>query len=404
MPRLARRRRTVGANRSRGCEAVSFWTRLLAVWLCVGALGSLAHAQICMVAPTDRQVVSGRFGKFRGGGASNHGSANTRPHMHDGLDFSTSNAAQPLFATTDGTITFMGPRGSAGNTVIIKRTNNDMVAYYHLSGFAKGLKVGVQVTAGQQIGLSGNTNRGNASSGNMAKHLHFVYGSGQRDQARAAAFPENAHKGPFNPGQLPSVFNRVQDVGWVTDPAPYFCQTFPIQDGHPEHVPILGGDTKAQHNLLFQNVTGGTGPGQGLDDVQIAAGNADARLATAAGVEPDQLVDDTQGFGGLPAPPLGLYDTMSPSEMLLTEASRRFNGADWATNITQLDERALWVDYVRMIGVSNYVGNAIYRKRERVEALLATYTANRLHGYKQQADEAAMQALKDRRRQQVQGF
>ncbi len=373
----------------------------LVVGVLLLAASATAYSQTCMVAPTDRQVVSGRFGKFRGGGAANHGSANTKPHMHDGLDFSTSNASKPLYATTDGVIMFIGPRGTAGNSIIIKRSNNDMVAYYHLSGFAPELKVGTQVTAGQQIGLSGNTNRGNASSGNMAKHLHFVYGTAERDQARAAAFPENAHKGPFDPGQLPSVFNRVQGVGWVTDPAPYFCQTFPIQDGHPEHVAILGGDTKAQHSLLFQNVTGGTAPGQGLDPVQVAAGNADARLAIAAGVEPDMQVDDTEGFGGLPAPPLGLYDTMSTSEMLLTEAARRFNGADWVTDITQLSERALWVDYVRIVGVSNYLSNAIYRKRERVEALLATYTANRLHGYKMQVDQEAMQALKDRRREQL---
>lgn len=369
---------------------------------CIGALALAASvvpgeaSAQCMVAPTDRQVVSGRFGKFRGGGAANHGSTNTKPHMHDGLDFSTSNAAQPLYATTDGVITFIGPRGTAGNTIIIKRSNGDMVAYYHLSGFERGLKVGSQVTAGQQIGLSGNTNRGNTASGNMAKHLHFVYGAGQRDQARAAAFDAQAARGPFNPGQLPPVFRRVQDVGWVTDPAPHFCQTFPIQDGHPQHVAALGGDTKAQHALLFQQVPGGTGPGQGLDPVQIAAANADARLAIAAGIEPEQQVDDTEGFGGLPAPPLGLYDTMSTSEMLVTEAMRRFNGADWATNLTQLSSRALWVDYVRIIGVSNYLNNAIYRKRERVEALLATYTANRLHGHKLRADQAADRARRER--------
>ncbi|MEN1677870.1 M23 family metallopeptidase, partial [Pseudomonas aeruginosa] len=60
--------------------------------------------------------------------------------MHDGLDFSTSGASQPLYATTDGKITFIGNRRSAGNAILIERSNGDVVAYYHMSGFATGLK------------------------------------------------------------------------------------------------------------------------------------------------------------------------------------------------------------------------------------------------------------------------
>jgi len=58
-----------------------------------------AHAQACMVAPTEKKVVSGRFGKLRPGGSGNFGSANTRPHVHDGLDFSTSAHALPRGAS-----------------------------------------------------------------------------------------------------------------------------------------------------------------------------------------------------------------------------------------------------------------------------------------------------------------
>lgn len=357
----------------------------------------------CMVPPTDRQVVSGRFGKFRGGGANNHGSANTSPHMHDGLDFSTSNASMPLYATTAGEVIFAGARGSAGNTVLIKRSNNDVVGYYHLSAFAPGIKVGVQVTAGQPIGLSGNTNRGSDAVGGMAKHLHFVYGVAQRDEARAAAFPENAQRGPFNPAQLPNTFNQRQGIGWITDPAPHFCATFPIQDGHPEHYSILGRDTKAQYAILFDATPpGGTPANQGAEPIQVVAANGDVALANASGAEVPDQVSDTEGYGALPTAPIGAYDTMSVSEMMLTEAGRRFGDADWANNLTVLDERGLWVDYARAIGVRNYMEHAILKKKERVEALLATYTAQRLAGVRSRANEAQAESQQARVQQQVQ--
>jgi hypothetical protein len=333
-----------------------------------------AVADTCMVSPTDKEVVSGRFGKFRGGGASNHGSANQKAHMHDGLDFSTSGASQPLYATTEGTVMHAGVRGSAGNAVLIKRDNGDIVAYYHMSGILKEIQRGVKVKPGQQLGLSGNT-----PSTAMVKHLHFTYGTAQKDDARAKAFSENAQRGPFDPAQLPPVFNRQADIGYKTDPAPYFCKTYPIQDGHPEHQAILGKDTKAQHELLFGDVpAGGVPPEAGSEPVQVAAANADAALADAAGKTPAGYLSDSDGYGALPTAPIGGYDTMSTSEMMMTEAMRRFSDSEWNNNITHVSSRALWVDYNRAIGVSNYMAEAIYRKKEKVEALLAVYTSQKL--------------------------
>lgn len=331
----------------------------------------VSAADACMVSPTEKEVVSGRFGKFRGGGDANSGSANKEPHMHDGLDFSTSGASAPLFATTDGVITFIGSRGTAGNTILIKRNSGDVVAYYHMSGFAPGLQQGSVVKAGQNIGLSGNT-----PSSSMTKHLHFVYGTSKKDEVRAASFPANASQGVFNPGQLANVFNQQVGIGWKTDPTMYFCKTYPIQDGHPEHVPLLGGDTYAQHKLLFES--GSVKNDASFDAQQVVAANADIALA-AAGASAIKIPADTETFGSLPSPPLGGYETMSTSEMITTEAMRRFSDADWNTNIPNIEERGLWVDYVRIVGVSNFIANATLRKKERVEALLALYTSMRLN-------------------------
>ena len=356
--------------------------KLLALATLVAVTPALADT--CMVPPTDKQTVSGRFGKFRSGGSGNFGSANQKPHMHDGLDFSTSGASQPLYATTDGKITFIGYRRSAGNAILIERSNGDVVAYYHMSGFATGLKQGMEVKAGQQIGLSGNT-----PSDAMVKHLHYTYGAAQKDAARAAAFPSNATRGAFNPGQLPHVFNQQAGIGWKTDPAPYFCATFPIQDGNPQHYPILGGDTKEQHAILFGSVPpGGVAPNVKFEPAQVAAANADAALAASEGKSPAEWLSDTDGYGTLPTTPIGGYQTMSAQEMLLTEAGRRFSDAEWNTNVTKVSSQALLVDYNRAVGVGNYLAEAIYRKKERVEALLATYTSQKTERLRRQTQSA----------------
>jgi len=368
-------------------------SKVLRAALAVALAGTtaLAVADTCMVSPTEKQTVSGRFGKFRGGGSGNFGSANQKPHMHDGLDFSTSGASQPLYATTDGVITFIGKRGTAGNAILIKRGNGDVVAYYHMSGFATGLKQGMEVKAGQQLGLSGNT-----PSDAMVKHLHFTYGTAQKDAARATAFPQNAARGAFNPGQLPHVFNQQAGIGWKTDPAPYFCATFPIQDGNPQHYPILGKDTKEQHAILFGNVPpGGVAPNVKFEPAQVAAANADAALAAAEGKSPAEWLSDKDGYGTLPTAPIGGYDTMSTSEMMLTEAGRRFSDAEWNNNITKVSSRALWGDYNRAVGVNNYMAEAILRKKERVEALLAIYTSQKMARIRKQAEAAHERAQKD---------
>lgn len=338
----------------------------------------------CMVSPTDKSVVSGRFGKFRGGGKGNFGSANSKPHMHDGLDFSTSGSSQPVYATSSGTITYIGARGSAGNTILVQRDGGDIIGYYHLSGFASGLAKGSKVESGQQIGLSGNT-----PSSTMTKHLHFVYGVGQRDDARAKSFDANATQSAFNPSILPYIFNQQSGIGWKTDPAPFFCDSFPIQDGHPDQAAFLGSSTKEQHAILFNGETP-----TGGDAVQQAAAASDEAVAKGEGKTVSELLSDGDGYGTLPEPPIGDYDSMSFDEMLSTESNRRFVDAQWAAQLTQVSSRALFVDLVRIQSVENVLANATKLKQERVEALYAVYVALKAGKVSAIADASAVLSAK----------
>ncbi len=378
----------------------------VAILAMTGVASSVA-AQSCMVSPTEKEVVSGRFGKFRAGGAANFGSTATIPHMHSGLDFSVNNSQQPLYSVTDGKVEFVGPRGSAGNALIIKRADGDMVAYYHLSGFAPGIEKGATVKPGELVGISGNTNAGSGSVGGMLRHLHFVYGVAQEDAARAKAFPSDAAKGPFNPGQLPSAFKRSAGIGWMTDPSPYFCKTYPIEDGHPTDKAILGADTKAQYAKLFGSVPppGGVPASSSQFSVgQVEAANQDAAFAAAAGGNASQsrgFLSDVTGYGSVPQAPIGDYSTMSRREMLLTEADRRFSSAQWNASITKADPRALWVDYLKAQGVGNYLAHAIYLKRARIEALYAVYTSLKMAGLRARVKNAQEAAVRQGISQQI---
>ncbi len=60
------------------------------------------------------------------------------------------------------------------------------------------------------------------------------------------------------------------------------------------------------------------------------------------------------------------------------EINKRFKGGDWEKNLTQLNERALMQEYARIIGISNHLSAMNIQKKERIEALLATYTSMQL--------------------------
>jgi murein DD-endopeptidase MepM/ murein hydrolase activator NlpD len=98
---------------------------------------------------------------------------------HQGTDLFAA-AGTPVVAVEDGVISKMGPSKIGGNRIWL----NKRFYYAHLQAFAKGLKVGSQVRAGQVIGYVGTT--GDAKG--TPPHLHFGY-SPNSDQGGSYANP-----------------------------------------------------------------------------------------------------------------------------------------------------------------------------------------------------------------------
>jgi murein DD-endopeptidase MepM/ murein hydrolase activator NlpD len=85
---------------------------------------------------------------------------------HLGVDYAAP-VGTPVWATANGTVNFVGPRGGAGNAVILSHPSGMESIYMHLSKFAKGLHPGQPVRQKQVIGYVGATGLA------TGPHLHF---------------------------------------------------------------------------------------------------------------------------------------------------------------------------------------------------------------------------------------
>ena len=77
-----------------------------------------------------------------------------RPHY--GVDYAA-RIGTPVQATADGTVIFAGRKGASGRMVGIRHSNRYETQYLHLRGFAKGIKKGIKVKEGQEIGYVGSS-------------------------------------------------------------------------------------------------------------------------------------------------------------------------------------------------------------------------------------------------------
>ncbi len=87
-----------------------------------------------------------------------------RPHT--GTDFGA-NAGTPVRATADGTVVFAGTSGGYGRLIRIKHMSGFETRYAHLSRYASGIRSGVKVRQGQEIGYVGSSGLA------TAPHLHY---------------------------------------------------------------------------------------------------------------------------------------------------------------------------------------------------------------------------------------
>jgi murein DD-endopeptidase MepM/ murein hydrolase activator NlpD len=85
---------------------------------------------------------------------------------HLGVDYAAP-IGTPVWATAAGRVSFVGPRGGAGNAVIIDHAGGMSSTYMHLSKFARGLRPGQAVRQKQVIGYVGMTGLA------TGPHLHF---------------------------------------------------------------------------------------------------------------------------------------------------------------------------------------------------------------------------------------
>jgi spore coat assembly protein SafA len=76
-----------------------------------------------------------------------------------------SNAGQAIPSPVSGEVIFSGPRGTAGNAVIIRGDNGQLVHLYHMS--ETGVKTGEHVNYGQTVGKQGSTGH------STGPHIHI---------------------------------------------------------------------------------------------------------------------------------------------------------------------------------------------------------------------------------------
>lgn len=124
---------------------------------------------------------AGRFAKFTlpvtpAGFANTWGAPRSGGRSHQGTDV-MSPCGGPVYAVTDGAITMLKSGGNGGIMAWMRAANGDVFFYSHLRGYAPGMSAGKPVTAGQVIGVNGNS--GNASGGPCHVHLEWHPSGGQ---------------------------------------------------------------------------------------------------------------------------------------------------------------------------------------------------------------------------------
>lgn len=346
-----------------------------------------ADAASCAIDPTKGaggMAATSRFGIYRpyynGGKGGGHGGQDLR--SKDGT---------PLYSPFDGTVAYKSvqPVG-AGNFLAIKNDQGHLVWFMHLTGYANGIAVGTKVTAGQFVALSGKT--GGPPGNEYPPHLHLEYTVPRKDDARNTVIKKGMSREQVFNAQR--VFTQKKDGTYTTDPAGFMCEPYHFVGSAAADNAVLGKDTKEQYAILYGDVPNGTRANAEYTDVQTVAANSVAIQAAAAGKTPTEYLSDRDSYGALPGVRYEKYENTSPSEMLAKESKRRMIDAEWQKSLTLVSKRALWVDYLQTIAVSNYMQEAIHRKKEKVEGLLAILVSQEADNLTNKVNTARARAVK----------
>jgi murein DD-endopeptidase MepM/ murein hydrolase activator NlpD len=127
-----------------------------------------------------------------------------RPHL--AIDYAAP-AGTPVVAIGRGRVEFVGWRGGYGNVVDIRHSGSYVSRYAHFSSFARGLRRGQMINAGDVIGYVGQT--GHATG----PHLHFEFlRGGQKINFLGLRLPKNHQL----TGEELARFGRLRDQHQAT--------------------------------------------------------------------------------------------------------------------------------------------------------------------------------------------
>lgn len=87
--------------------------------------------------------------------------------FHRGIDIAGTGYGSPIFAAKSGVIIQIGYMKDMGNYIMVDHKDGYVSGYLHLKSFSPGMRVGVEVTRGQEIGQMGSTGKSTGT------HLDF---------------------------------------------------------------------------------------------------------------------------------------------------------------------------------------------------------------------------------------
>lgn len=124
--------------------------------------------------------------------------------FHKGMDYGAASGS-PIYAVTDGVVSYSGWHGGHGNYVLLKHGGGMMTGYAHMSRIVA--RSGTRVSQGQVIGYVGSTG---LSTG---PHLHFeVYKNGAAVNPRSVKFISTAQLAGAQLARFKSTLARLMSL------------------------------------------------------------------------------------------------------------------------------------------------------------------------------------------------